>query len=295
MCRHAYLIMAHHDDYLLRSLIQVLDDPRNDLYIHMDKKVASYRQQETERLARSSRVIHTKRINVSWGDYTQIEAELILLSTALKIGGYEYYHLISGVDFPIKSQDEIHDFFHKHEGCEFVQFSSMLSSEISYRVDSFHLFQHSLGRETISRPSVVHIPLWMISKSWSMIQSKCFPMNMDIKLYKGANWFSITGDLARYVLSQQAWIEKVFKHSLNGDEVFLQTIVGNSPFVERLYHAEHDGADEAIMRYIDWNRGKPYEFTADDLTQIKESDMLFARKIKPSDKKLIDGLFRYVS
>ena len=28
---------------------------------------------------------------------------------------YEYYHLISGVDLPIKTQDDIHDFFNKHK------------------------------------------------------------------------------------------------------------------------------------------------------------------------------------
>lgn len=295
MCKHAYLIMAHHDDYLLRSLVRVLDDPRNDLYIHMDKKVGSYSQQEIERLAHASKVIHTCRIDVAWGDYTQIEAEMILLSKALETGGYEYYHLISGVDFPIKSQDEIHEFFHKNRGHEFVQFSSMTSTAISYRVDSFHLFQHMLGREAISRPSAKHIIPWAISKSWSLVQSRYFPLNTGIELYKGANWFSITDALAQYVVDKRTWIERAFKHSLNGDEVFLQTIIGNSSFAERLYHTDHDGAAEAIMRYIDWNRGKPYEFTVDDLAQLEGSDMLFARKIKPSDKNLIDALSQYVS
>lgn len=36
--RHAYLIMAHNNFYILEKLLILLDDPRNDIYIHIDKK-----------------------------------------------------------------------------------------------------------------------------------------------------------------------------------------------------------------------------------------------------------------
>lgn len=34
-CKHAYLVMAHKDDETLRTLLRTLDDPRNDIFIHM--------------------------------------------------------------------------------------------------------------------------------------------------------------------------------------------------------------------------------------------------------------------
>lgn len=37
-CKHAYLVMAHKDDETLRTLLRTLDDPRNDIFIHMDAK-----------------------------------------------------------------------------------------------------------------------------------------------------------------------------------------------------------------------------------------------------------------
>lgn len=37
--KHAYLIMAHHEFEVLGKLVQALDDERNDIYIHFDKKV----------------------------------------------------------------------------------------------------------------------------------------------------------------------------------------------------------------------------------------------------------------
>ena len=38
--KHAYLILAHNEFWLLQTLIGCLDDPRNDIYVHIDQKVA---------------------------------------------------------------------------------------------------------------------------------------------------------------------------------------------------------------------------------------------------------------
>lgn len=42
--KHAYLIMKHADEYLLQVLISMLDDKRNDLYIHADSKWVNFAQ-----------------------------------------------------------------------------------------------------------------------------------------------------------------------------------------------------------------------------------------------------------
>lgn len=45
MNKHAYCIMAHGNWQQLQLLINALDDVRNDIYLHVDKKaVASYMQ-----------------------------------------------------------------------------------------------------------------------------------------------------------------------------------------------------------------------------------------------------------
>ena len=38
MNKHAYMIMAHHRPDLLQLLINSLDDERNDIIVHIDKK-----------------------------------------------------------------------------------------------------------------------------------------------------------------------------------------------------------------------------------------------------------------
>ena len=39
MGKHAYCIITHGDPYCLNVLTHLLDDSRNDIFIHVDKKV----------------------------------------------------------------------------------------------------------------------------------------------------------------------------------------------------------------------------------------------------------------
>ncbi|CAK7080896.1 MAG: hypothetical protein PARBB_03974 [Parabacteroides distasonis] len=38
MSKHAYLIMAHNEPIILNKLLLLIDDERNDIFIHYDKK-----------------------------------------------------------------------------------------------------------------------------------------------------------------------------------------------------------------------------------------------------------------
>ena len=36
--KHAFLIMAHHQESVLKALLQALDNDRVDIFVHIDKK-----------------------------------------------------------------------------------------------------------------------------------------------------------------------------------------------------------------------------------------------------------------
>lgn len=59
--------------------------------------------------AGKSKVCFVDRVDVRWGDYSVVEAELKLLRAAVA-ENYQYFHLISGMDLPLKPQAEIHVF-----------------------------------------------------------------------------------------------------------------------------------------------------------------------------------------
>ena len=117
--KHAYLILAHNNFYILEKLLKSLDDSRNDIYIHIDKKVNNFYFEYFSKILDKSKVFYVDRYDIKWGRYSLIKAELELFKSAVS-NRYEYYHLLSGVDLPLKSQDYIHNFFEKNAGTEFI-------------------------------------------------------------------------------------------------------------------------------------------------------------------------------
>ena len=106
--KHAYLIMAHNEPEILQLLLSSLDDERNDIYVHIDRK-ASF-DASVFRTLKSHFQVLPIHIDACWGDFSLVEIELALFKEAYSKGSYAYYHLLSGVDLPIKSQDYIHNY-----------------------------------------------------------------------------------------------------------------------------------------------------------------------------------------
>ena len=150
MDKYAYLIIAHNEFEILKLLVAALDDARNDIYIHFDAKCGELPFCEC---TESNLYILPKRIDVRWGDYSQIETELLLFEYAYEIQkkkgvSYQYYHLISGVDIPLKSQNFIHEFFNRHNGKEFLGFyQGNLELELRKKVQMYHLFPKHFSKE----------------------------------------------------------------------------------------------------------------------------------------------------
>ena len=129
-------------------------------------------------------------------------------------------------------------------------------------------------------------------------------INKGIDFRFASQWFSITQDCARYVVSQEAWLEKVFRHTNTADEIFLPTLIWNSPFKEKLYdareHPQNTELTQANMRFIDWTRGEsirhPWVFRADDWGLLMSVPHLWARKFDDSiDAQIIDRIYKTLS
>lgn len=268
--KHAYLIIAHNQPELLKILLKTLDYPDNDIYVHLDKKMGNICLEPFyEAVKYSDLFFLSNRLNVRWGDFSQIECELRLLEASIP-QRYQYYHLMSGVDLPLKSQKEIHSFFDKHAGTEFVHFDASQIDSLSYTRVSKYIFIQKRNKNWLEK---------IIYKIMMILQVGVDRGKKNKLVYqKGANWFSITNALAEYVVSNRLLIEKQFKYTLCADEVFLQTLIASSDFIN--YVSENNFSDnyETIQYCIDWKRGNPYEFSINDFNQLMNSNMLYARK-----------------
>ena len=276
--KHAYLIIAHKSDYTFTSLIQLLDDPLNDIYIHMDKKNTGF--DERAILTKYSKVFFTERLSVTWGAYSLVHVELILLKKAV-LGKYQYYHLLSGEDLPIKSQTIIHDFFDSIGNKIFLDFYSRDFTHHT-RIKYYHFFQELLGRKNNI--------FW---NRWFIKGQKLLGINRNkgIQFGKGAEWFSIPHTFAQYIVDHEAWIYQTFRYTLCGDEIFVQTLLLQSPYADWLFYNRFDDNSFSIMREIDWKRGNPYIFRSSDFDMLMASDRMFARKFDCKvDRIIIDRI-----
>lgn len=275
MNRHAYLIMAHHQFAFLKELLLSLDDERNDIYLHIDQKASNFDFLAFSNILKKSALYFTERLNVHWGGYSQTACELVLLKASVP-RHYTYYHLLSGSDFPLKTQDEIHQFFKEHAGKEFLHFDTPNPvPQIQERISLYHFFRES------SCPLAE--PLDMILTRLQRLLHVNRLRGQALSLQKGANWFSITHDFAAYVLSHENWILKHFRHSVCADELLLQTLAVNSPFMEQVFDPFGEHTSLGNLRYIDWERGSensPYTFQKEDAEFLRSLPHLFARKFE---------------
>lgn len=287
MKKHAYLIIAHKNIEQLQMLVDAIDFQSNDIYIMIDKKSNIVNSMIDTKF---SNVYFTDRIDIWWGTDSQIEAEMILFKDAYynKIN-YDYYHLISGQDYPLASQEEIHNFFDSNPNKEFFTFSGMIDqSDLSVRLHKY-LFSKSFRSNNLFIRLIHKIQINLYKLLYKTNSSKK-------KIYFGSNWCSVDNEFVKYLVDNEKIIKNRFYNGFLADEVYKhQLLMENDYFKNKLYYSNfvHDLPDEfqGNLRYINWWDGSPYVWKNDDidvLTKAKNQGHFFSRKFDIElDKEII--------
>ena len=294
--RHAILITTHDNVEISKNLLSLYDDKNIDFYFLIDKKAKSYNEEVLKDICKKSNVYFVPKINIYWGSFSQIQAEYILLENAVK-KSYDYYHLISGCDIPLYTKNEFFDFFEQNKGKEFVEYSPKEIAEknkVQDRVKYYYAFMESVREKS----AIKRKPKTFLREFFLKLQKLLKIDRTKGKEFQyGSNWFDITDDFAKYVLKNKPWVIKNFKKTCCADELFLQTLLFNSPFYSNNYYCLNE--KNRILqrnRYTDWTRGQPYTFKKEDYNEIiniKES--LFIRKFNyKNDAEIVNKLFDWL-
>lgn len=272
--KHAILIMAYKPkevEYLLKQL----DYELFDIYIHIDKKI-NFNIKQLYNCVKKSKIYIYSKYKIYWADFSQTKCQIFLLEEAFNKHLYSYYHLLSESDFPLKSNENLYNYFEK-KGKNFIHFESReLSNEKKKFIDRYYLFQK------YNRHSKIFTFLEEINLKIQKIIG-INRLNSNLKYCCGANWFSIKNDVAWLVLKNKKNIYKMFSNTRSSDEFVLQTLIINSNLIDTLYYKEFDNDYCACQRYIDWTRGKPYVFKEDDINELLNCNYCFVRKVNLDD------------
>ena len=282
--KHAYLILAHNEPALLSRLVDRLDDVRNDIYIHFDRKLSILPDIKTQH---AGLYILKDRVDVRWADVSMLEAEYKLFHAVVDSGSqYSHHHLISGVDLPLKNQDYIHSFFAQHQGKEFVGLHQRpMNSHADRALHYWHPFTRSF-RGSGCVFAIKRILRYLVIQTQVLLGIR---RNATIPFHKGGQWVSITRELIDYLLEQEDRAFTIFSRTFGADEYFVPTLIWDTPFMERLF----DATDESrgAMRYIGWRAdGQLIDFTSQDLPALQQTEYLFARKFNSRDKAFLQEI-----
>ncbi len=279
--KHAFLIIAHDHPEELKKLIAALDDSRNDIYVHIDKN-SDFDLSQFSNITQHSKLTLIPRMHVTWGGSGQVDVELALFHAAYDYGGYRYYHLLSGVDYPTKDNNYIHNYFKKHDGKNFITCVPDISRQ-RMRYDQYHFLQNSLiGKKR---------NLWKYLDFASCELQKKLGIHRRHSgdLIRYINWVSITDEIVAILIRDKDSIHKQYRWTYCCDEIFLMDII-------QQYGLENTLADQGNLRYIEWVQfskrdSSPRILTIDDLPALERPDILFARKFNlPQSESLYTAL-----
>ena len=304
--RHAYLVLAHTGPDHVRRLVAALRHPGVSFYVHVDARAdTDFRAY----LEGQDDVTLVPRVAVRYKAYSIVEATLTLLRAAHGTG-HDYYSLVSGSDYPIKSNSYIHDFLagSREQYLAFWRLQDRPSWQ--HKVQYHYPVEHISIRDY--NKAVLRRVFWA---SFVRLRSR-FPKRVHpagLVPYGGSQWWSLTADCVAHILEFVAArpdFVRFHRSTESPDEMFFHTIVMNSPFAPTVHGFERYQLwreevqpwravplveekrrmipdDELNLRYIDWSgeltgrREAPAVLVEDDLPALLSSPCLLARKFDP--------------
>lgn len=283
MNKHAYLIMAHNEPVLLLYLLKCLDDERNDIFLHFDKSFKEISPETIEVNIKHASYEIIESEEVEWGSYSQINVTYKLLKTAFKHNNYSYYHFISGVDLPLKTQNELHYFFEENYGQEFMSYGKVNEWVIARRYQ--HFYYPKLIR-IFNRTQVRYINYLLGIIQRILFIKKKLPNNFEFHM--GGNWFSITNHLVKILIEKENFVNALFRNGFLVDEIAFNSVLMNSD--RRIKVSEMQN-----LRYVDWKRGNPYVWTINEYEELISKNIFFARKFSLNkDKEIIEKICKEI-
>lgn len=287
--KQAILITAYKNVSSLIDIVDFFDDSFN-FYIHFDRKV----NVDLSALSQFNNVFVSRGYSVNWGGVNHLKAILSLADIALKDPENSFFHLITAEDFPVKSIKDFKSLDQNKNYLEFFELPTPFWSDNGGmdRLDYYNFFDILDAKKKMQ-----HIIIGKFVLIQKKIQLKrSYPEDfLNLKLYGGSTYWSLNRNALDYIIQFDAnkRILKRFDYTFCAEEIYIQTVLLNSPYIDSIVNDN--------LRFIDWQSGRrsyPAFLDETDFDSLISSNKLFARKIDDSNtlkSKLVDYLIQVAS
>lgn len=290
----AYLILAHDNPRHLGRLIHALSGPASSFFVHIDRKsrLEDFSQAQGERVS-----FLEPRVPVHWADFSQVEAILRLLKAARSAPeGFDRCVLLSGTDYPLQSAAYIEGFFARQPDIEFMNLVQMPCDALGKPLSRLTSYQPRPGdplSQVVKRARQLMVRLGL--RATERDHRSCF---RQLVPYGGSTWWALTAPACDHILAflhKEPQVVKFFRHTVCPDEMFFQTILGNSSYKTRM---------QRNLTYTDWSAGgaSPAFLSEEHLALFSPGtpivmdhgygagEILFARKFSDRGAALVEEL-----
>lgn len=282
--KHAIIIIAHKKFNHLVHLIEYFEKDCY-LFVHIDKK-SDFTKHEINQITAIPHVVKVyKKYAVHWGGFSMLKCEMFLLKESLHLCNAEYFHLLSGQDYPVKPLSKFLRFFNINKGKEFMQMVHL--PHPGWDKNTFIRFQYYYPHDFCN---VTAQNLEKVSKIIGCQKKLGIKRRIpDIydHIYGSSQWFSITRKAVSIILKKSMkhfllWNKMRFTFA--PEESYLSTILGNE-------YQQKENIIPNNLRYIRWkyeNGNCPANLDIEHLFMLMNKEFLFARKFDSNSKKLIE-------
>lgn len=263
----AHLIMAYKNPKQIEVLLKGLSHPDFHLYFHLDKKVNIGDYLYLQEIKNVHFIKNRKLCN--WGGFSFVKAITASVKEILEQDvDYDYINLLSGQDYPIKTNDDIYEFLKNNRGTNFISFEEQANSEwwkhARSRYEKFHFTDFNIKGRYIVQRVINHFS-----------KKRKFPLPISLYGCAVASWWTISSECAEYIVNymeQNRKLMNFMRFTWAADEFLYPTIIMNSLYGKKVVNDN--------MRHIEWEDGKPNPkiLTNKDLPTLAHSSALFARK-----------------
>lgn len=277
----AHLIVTYTNPLQTERMIQQMQHPDFDFYIHLDAK---FPLDSHNNLLKYPNVYFIQnRVDVRWAAYSTIQAELNSLQEILDSARiYDFISLMSGQDYPIKTAAQMQSFFEARKGKLLLKYRAFDEEweEGWQRVNKYHLTNFKFKGK------------YFLEKLINLLFKRT-DQPKGMKFYGSSMFWAISMDAAEYVLQKvdrNPKLRRFFTFTWAPDEFLFQTVLLNSPFATRVIN------ENCHYYKHPPNTPNPKTFDLSDFSDIVHSDRLYARKFEmKKTPELLDQIDQFLA
>jgi glycosyltransferase involved in cell wall biosynthesis len=203
-------------------MIGVLSSDDCAFFIHVDAKSSIG---EFSGLSGENVFLSKERIPIYWGEFSQVEATMLLIRQALSSSAkYDYFVFLQGSDYPLRSGRYIQSFLEENSGWEFMSMVKMPAP--GFPLSKINTLRYPSDKPIRRYASRVLGKLGMAERDYRKSLGA-------LEAYAGDACWVLTRDACQCTMEfvdRNPHFERFFRNTFTSDEMFFHTILGNSRF-----------------------------------------------------------------